>query len=251
MDANAAAKDYRVTHRWLVLRLEAPLMAFGGVAIDQVGPTRKFPAASMLTGLIGNAFGWHWYERDAHQATQDRLVFAARCDREGTLLTDTQNAQLAKVDKGWTTHGTAEGRTGDSYDAPHRRFRDYVADASLRTVLRLEPVEEAPTLDAVAEAIDQPARPLFLGRKPCLPTTSLLASGDERWVSAGTAWEALRAVPGAGTQMRAQWPAGQGPESGDDVDRIADLADLRNWHTGLHGGSRRMVEGWIVPAAAA
>lgn len=240
-----------MTHRWLVVRLEAPLMAFGGVAIDHVGPTRDFPAASMLAGLIGNALGWHWSDREAHQVMQDRLVFAARRDREGTALTDTQNARLAKADEGWTTHGVPEGREGGSHDAPHRRFRDYLADASLRIVLRLEPAEEAPTLDAVAEALDRPARPLFLGRKPCLPAAPLLARGDDRWTAAGTAWEALRAVPGAGTRVRAQWPAGQGPEADDGVDRVADLADLRNWRTGLHGGARRTVEGWIVPAAVA
>ena len=42
-----------MTPRWLVLRFDAPLMAFGSVAVDQVGPVRDFPAASMLTGLIG------------------------------------------------------------------------------------------------------------------------------------------------------------------------------------------------------
>ena len=240
-----------MTHRWLVLRFEAPLMAFGGVAIDQVGPTRDFPAASMMTGLIGNALGWHWSDGDNHQRLQDRLVFAARRDREGTALTDTQNAQLHIADKGWTTYGEPEGRGGGSHEAPHRRFRDYLADMSLCIVLRLDPAEEAPTLDAVAEALDRPARPLFLGRKPCLPAAPLLARGDDRWTAAGTAWEALRAVPGAGTRLRAQWPTGEGPESGDGVDRVADLADLRNWRTGLHGGARRMVEGWIVPAAAA
>ena len=226
-------------------------MAFGGVAIDQVGPTRDFPAASMLTGLIGNALGWRWSDRDAHQATQDRLVFAARCDREGTVLTDTQNVQLAKTDRGWTTHGVPEGRAGASYRAPHRRFRDYLADVSLRIVLRLEPAEEAPTVDTVAEALDRPARPLFLGRKPCLPAAPLLARGDGRWVTADIAYVALRAVPGEERTLHAQWPVGQGPETGDSVDRVVDLTDLRNWRTGLHAGSRRVVEGRIVPDAAA
>ena len=85
-------------HLWLVLRLEAPLLAFGGVAIDQVGVTRDFPAASMLTGLLANALGYRRTEWRKHQALQDSLIFAARRERETVfgLLTDTQNAQLAK-----------------------------------------------------------------------------------------------------------------------------------------------------------
>ena len=235
--------------RWLVLRLEAPLMAFGGVAIDQVGPVRDFPAASMLTGLIGNALGWHWSDSAAHQEIQNRLVFAARREREGVLLTDTQNAQLARTDKGWTTRGAPEGRGGASYDAPHRRLRDYHADLSVRIVLRLVPTEGTPTLEDLAEALDQPVRPLFLGRKPCLPSTPLLAKEPARWVTGNTAHEALRAVPGQGN-LRALWPVGQGPEAGNGVDRITDLADLRNWYTGLHSGSRRVVEGWVAPEAS-
>ena len=239
-------------HRWLELRLDAPLMAFGGVAIDQAGPTRDFPAASMLTGLIGNALGWHWSDGDRHQTLQDRLVFASRCDREGTLLTDIQNAQLAKNDKGWTTHGEPEGRDGASFAAPHRRARDYLADAMTRVVLRLNPASEPPTLNDVANAFDRPARPLYIGRKPCLPALPIVAAReDERWVTADTAHAALCALPGNRERLRAQWPVGQGPDAGDGVDPfiIADLADLRNWRSGLHGGSRRVVEGRISPAA--
>ena len=44
--------------RHLVLRLEAPLMAFGGETIDNLGIIRPFPAASMITGLFANALGW-------------------------------------------------------------------------------------------------------------------------------------------------------------------------------------------------
>ena len=63
-----------MTPRWLVLRFDAPLMAFGSVAVDQVGPVRDFPAASMLTGLIGNALGWRWSESTALQSIQGRIA---------------------------------------------------------------------------------------------------------------------------------------------------------------------------------
>ena len=238
-----------MTKRWLVIRFEAPLVAFGGVAIDQIGPVRDFPAASMLTGLIGNALGWHWSDGAAHQAMQDRMIFGARMERpKSVLLTDSQNVRLAKSDKGWTTRGAPEGRDGASYDAPHRRFRDYHTDLSLRVVLRLQPADTVPTLDAIAAALDRPARPLYLGRKPCLPSCSLLAPGADRWVVGGSAQEALCAIPGPPTPLPATWPIGEGPESGQGVDRITDLADLRNWRSGLHAGSRRVVEGRITPA---
>lgn len=232
------------------MQLEAPLMAFGGVLIDQIGPTRDFPATSMLVGLIGNALGWRWPDEERHQAVQDRLIFASRREREGSVLTDTQNAQLSKADKGWTTHGTPEGRDGASYNAPHRRFRDYHADSSIHIVMRLDREQEAPTLDQVARAIDQPVRPLYIGRKPCLPSKPLLLGDSSRWVMAATAHDALKAVPGNGDRLRALWPTAQGPETGNDVDRTVDLADVRSWRNGFHSGSRRVVEGWVAPVAA-
>jgi CRISPR system Cascade subunit CasD len=159
--------------RWLVLRLSAPMLSFGAVAIDHVGPTARWPGASMLTGLMGNALGWEWDDHAAHQALQDRLRFGAVILREGDVLTDSQNASLGKADRGWTTRGAPEGRTGASYDDPHRRRRDYLQDADYRVVLTLAPVDVLPTLDVIAEALDRPARPLFLGRKPCIPTHPL------------------------------------------------------------------------------
>jgi CRISPR system Cascade subunit CasD len=234
--------------RWLILRLEAPLLAFGGVAIDHVGVTRDFPALSMLTGLFANALGWRRTQWPEHQALQDRLIFAARRDFEdgAELLTDVQNARLEKTDKGWTTRGEPEGRDGASYGAPHRRRRDYHMDARVLVALRLAPEAEAPKLDALASALVHPARPLFIGRKPCLPSAPLLFRAD---VVAPDAWTALkRATADGGGQerpMRAIWPLAEGPQNGAEVFRIVDLPDARNWRTGLHGGSRKIVEGEI------
>ena len=234
---------------WLILRLEAPLVAFGGVTIDQVGVTRNFPAASMMTGLLANALGYRRQDWKRHQSLQDRLVFAARWDRQIPVgpLTDVQNARLAGTDKGWTTWGTPEGRDGASYAAPHRRRRDYHADACVTVALRLEPSDPGPGLTELSAAIDRPARPLFVGRKTCLPTAPLRASDP---VSAPSAYVALQHVPAnSATEqvLRALWPLEEGPVDGDNVDRIIDLADLRNWRTGLHGGTRRVVEGNIIP----
>jgi CRISPR system Cascade subunit CasD len=238
--------------RWLILRLEGPLLAFGGVAIDQIGVTRDFPAAAMLTGLLANALGLDRTDWHKLQTLQDRLVFAARRDRDepGSLLTDVQNAQLSKADQGWTTFGDVEERAGASYEGPHRRKRDHHMDGAIVVAMTVEPAEEEPTLDRLAAALDRPVRPLFIGRKHCLPARPLLDSVG-RIVVAPNAYAALAASPpgrfGASMASRAQWPLGEGPGEGEHVDRIFDLADIRNWRSGLHGGTRRIVEGRIAP----
>ena len=233
--------------RWLVMQFEAPMLSFGGVAIDHIGVTRDFPAASMLTGLLGNALGFKRTDWGRHQSLQDRLVFAARRDRDGVddILTDTQNAQISKSDKGWTTFGRVEERDGSagSYKSPHRRQRDFHMDAKLTIVLGLEREELNPTLDKIAEALQKPARPIFIGRKPCLPTAQLFV----RFIHAIDAYTALTSIEANNVNtMRALWPLGHGPADNENVDRIIDLADLRNWRTGLHGGTRQVVEGRVI-----
>lgn len=248
----------------LILRLEAPLAAFGGAAIDNYGVTRDFPAVSMLTGLLANALGWYRREVNKLQSLQDRLVFAARRDREteAGFLTDMQNARLHQKDQGWTTFGFPEGReTSPSYkgvdaESPvkgkyllQRRQRDYQPDLAMIIALRLEPPEQAPTLDTLEKALDRPARPLFIGRKPCLPSAPLLAAERAtRWIDAATVFEALQFVPAIGEHegpLRTQWPVGEGGE--DTADRQIALCDQRNWHTGLHGGTRLVAQGRMTP----
>jgi CRISPR system Cascade subunit CasD len=248
--------------RWLILDLEAPLLAFGGVVIDHVGAIRDFPAASMLTGLFANALGWTRTEPEKHQSLQDRLIFAARLDREtvGGVLTDMQNAQMEKNDRGWTTWGIVEGRDGASYGAPHRRKRDYHMDARVVIALRLGEAADGPDLQSLANALFRPARPLFIGRKHCLPSRPVLPVRQEDWfVVAPDAYSALaRPATRSGclgkqkqSRLRAFWPRGEGPEEGEVVNRIYDLPDLRNWRSSLHGGQRQVVEGFVMPEEVA
>jgi CRISPR system Cascade subunit CasD len=226
----------------LILRLEAPLMAFGGTMIDAYGPTRDLPIVSMVTGLIANALGWHRAQREQHRGLQQRIVMGARLDRPGSELRDFQTAQLGANDKGWTTRGEPEGRAGgaNTYNSSHIRKRHYRADAFVTIALRLEPAEESPTLHDVATALGEPARPLFIGRKPCLPSRPLLS---EPPLDAANVHEALsRAAmveagdPRASVRLvlpRQDWPPSLEPE------RTELVADVRDWIAGVHAGETR------------
>jgi CRISPR system Cascade subunit CasD len=170
----------------------------------------------------------------------------ARIEQIGERFTDYQTALLYEKDQGWTTRGEPEGRasspsytrqTNGQKALTWQRYRDYHADLAVLIALRLEPSDESPTLDDLAEALDRPVRPLFIGRKPCLPVGRLFAG----WVEAENILQALQKAP-AITKRAAlsdpwllQWPDGEGQAAGD---RVLDLCDERNWTSGVHGGWR-------------
>jgi CRISPR system Cascade subunit CasD len=231
--------------RHLLIRLSSPLIAFGGETIDNFGVIRDFPALSMVTGLIANALGWDRGDDALHNQLQERLRLGTRLESPGSRLTDFQTAQLGAADKAWTTWGTVEERRGGaaSYDSPHLRYRDYHADLMALLAVRLEPADDSPTLEEVARALDRPQRPLFIGRKPCMPIGRLVAG----WVDAESVLQALQLAPLANGShgLRAQWPDGEGQLPGD---RQVDVCDERNWTSGVHGGWRPVREGLIKNA---
>ncbi len=216
--------------RHLILVLEGPLLAFGGETVDAHGVIADFPAASMLTGLLANALGWRRSDRTALDRLQARLRFVARIDREGRHFTDFQTAHLAHSDRGWTTRGAPEGRAGgaDTYLGPHIRLRHYDADKRVTVALRLDPAAEAPSVDDLAAALRAPARPLFLGRKPCLPSRPLLEDVVE-------AADFLAALPPAEAPARLLLPDAEPSEPHDE---LRPISDQRNWRSGVHGGQR-------------
>ena len=229
--------------RHLILTLEAPLMSFGGETVDNLGVIRPFPAVSMLTGLLANALGWRRIERQRHQDLQDG----------GLSLQDFQTAQLGASDRGWTTRGAPEDRAGgaNTYNAPHLRYRDYHADMRVTVALRLEPSDDAPTLDDLEAALEEPARPLFIGRKPCLPSSPLFSDycKGETALDALLAWPLDTAEIRQPATVRLLWPEGENAPDMKHVrtNRRSLLTDERNWVSGLHGGGRPVCEGTAPP----
>lgn len=236
----------------LLLRFDAPLMSFGGPAVDQVGVTEEFPARSMLAGLLANALGYDHRQAAQTQRLQERLRVAARRDRKGARLEDYQTVDLGQEPlRGgeWTTWGRPEKRAGAFSKDTHIRNRHYVADAVFTVAVTLQPTDEVPTLADIGRALQAPARPLFIGRKPCLPATPILvgtAQGrDLRSILEETPRVGMR---GDSESLSAWWPAEEG---GDEArTRLIPVTDDRDWVNQIHVGRRFVREGLIHPPEA-
>lgn len=240
---------------FLVLCLDAPLMSFGGVTVDQLGVTERAPTQSMLTGLLGNALGYEHRDSAKLQRLQERLAYAARLDRPGRRLVDFQTVDLGQdfLRQSWTTRGKVATRAGGSAKTgTHIRNRHYWADAVYTVVLELEPAGETPGLDDVEAALRKPARPLFLGRKPCLPASRLLA--DLPRVRAASLHQALERAPlprraqAEGGNFEIWWPRAEGePEpEGRTEGRAVAVTDHRDWHNQVHTGRRFLWHGQLA-----
>ena len=237
----------------LILRLDAPLMSFGGVMIDQHGFIERFPGTSLLTGLIGNALGWRHGDFQRLQSLQGRLQYAARWDVAPQRIIDYHTVDLGQPkmrEPGWTTRGEPEHRAGgpDARFGTHIRYRHHWADGLMTLALTLAG-EGEPDLDTVRAALARPDRPLFLGRKACLPARPLL---DPEPIREGPDLLAiLRAVPvwdrqgqplADGGQVEACWPAELGLPAGTRGE-IRRVYDLRDWPNQLPAGNRERAEG--------
>ena len=225
----------------LVLRFDAPLMSFGGVAIDQDRVTRDYPGRSMITGLLGNALGYDHRDTDALQALQGRIDYAAREDRRGKLLRDYQTVDLSQdfMQEGWTTHGVVQGRAGAkaTREGTHIRYRHYIADAVYTVALTLDSTEAQPDMDCVERALRMPVRPLFIGRKCCLPATPILLSRMQTESVRAGLIEAPLSPRAEGRRCRI-WRAVEGPQ----VRGALPVTDNRDWTNQIHVGRRFMLE---------
>ena len=238
--------------RALLLRFEAPLMSFGAVCVDSRGPTWDHPTLSQVTGLIANALGYDHADAERLQRLQERLRLASRVDRQGSRQADYHTVDLDPttspwMKEGWTTRGALEGRGGgkDAREGTHIRLRDYHADRIQTLAVTLDPADEAPTVDACAEALRLPARPLFIGRKPCLPSRPIFF--DLR--DASDLHGALNCCPrhprADSGPLPVCWPDDGSPKARDE--RTVPIVDERDWSAQLHSGRRLLRLGRVNP----
>ncbi len=231
--------------RAVVLRVDAPLVSFGDVLVDHHGVIDRFPLASQLTGLFGNALGWTHRDFDSLQTLQDNLVYAARWDVEPHLLIDYHTVDLTQSGlnyPGWTTHGVPEHRGGGPAARQRQRYQHYWADGLMTIVVSFlgDPALNL-SIEAVEQALRYPARPLFWGRKTCLPARPIL---DLQSIQEGRdvldvlshvpRWD-RRGFPNDSPEpMEATWPAELSAPGSYDTRQIFGL---REWANQIPAGS--------------
>lgn len=231
---------------FLLLRLQAPLMSFGAPLVDQHGFTLRFPGRAMLAGLLGNALGYAHSDFDKLERLQRGLSYAVRQDRAEVPLLDFQTVFLGRSHMrqgGWTTWGKAEERGGASPEETHIRYRHYLADAAY--TVAIETSADAPSLAVLEQALRTPSRPLFLGRKACLPSAPLLMRPAR--TQAETVLSAVEQAPLAAASGREQperrmcwWPDTPELPKGE---RLIAVTDDRDWSNQIHVGRRYIHEG--------
>lgn len=175
----------------LLLRLAAPLQAWGAASRFVRRETRHEPTKSGVLGLLAAAQG-----RRRTDPVEDlaHTAFGVRVDQPGRLVRDFQTA-----------------RSLDGARTMPLSYRFYLADAVF-----LAGVEgDAALLEGLDEAVRAPVFPLFLGRRSCPPVGA---------VSLGVRDSGLHAVlEEEPWQAAVWWRRRQGPHV--DLPIIRDAAD--------------------------
>ena len=133
----------------LLLRLAAPLQAWGSDSRFETRRTGREPTKSGVIGLLAAALG-----RSRADPIDDlcRLRFGVRVDQEGQLLRDFHTAHQ-----------------GDKTAYVTERY--YLCDAAFLVGLESE---DRAFLQTLEQALRAPVFPLFLGRRSCPPTLPIV-----------------------------------------------------------------------------
>ena len=178
----------------LLLRLAAPLQAWGSGSKFNIRSTEREPTKSGVIGMIAAALGIGRNDDPAKLVPLTGLRFGVRVDREGRLLKDFHmvHEQTGKQDS-------------------HVTERYYLSDGVFLAALEGDDREY---LEGLARALEHPVFPLFLGRRSCPPTLPLVLG-----VRDGELDQVLRQEPGlaGGSPSRIVYDSAEGAAAVRDV----------------------------------
>jgi CRISPR system Cascade subunit CasD len=157
----------------LFLWLEGPMQSWGERARWSVRDTATEPTKSGVVGLLACALGIK--QDEDLRALSQQIHVGTRCDRPGRLLKDYQ-----------TIRGPWGTQISDRY---------YLCDGTFLVGVQSD---DAALIERLADAVQNPVWPIFLGRKSCPPSCPPYAGvGDYPTLKA-----ALESIPSSTLQER-------------------------------------------------
>lgn len=164
--------------RFLILRLDGPMQAWGTHTYEDFRPANPFPTRSGLLGLIGACLGLDRQERPALEQLAQSVEFTVRVDQQ--VSRHHQENPLPKNSlKLRDFHTVCDARKvdGSKNEYPVVSYREYLHDAAF-TVAVMEKPEAAYSLDRLIAALRRPLYTPVLGRRSCPLARPLLDRGE-------------------------------------------------------------------------
>lgn len=171
--------------RFLILKLQGPMQAWGGHTFEGVRPSADMPTKSAVLGLLAACLGIRRNDQESLKTLVEGIHTAVRVDQNGITsqkITDYHTILDARVDYTGLKCHTNSIQT----------WREYLCDAVF-TVAIWKTENCSFTLDRIAEALNRPYFTPYLGRRSCPIARPLF----EKIVEANDFLEALATVPPA------------------------------------------------------
>ena len=146
----------------LLLRLAAPLQAWGSSSKFNIRTTEREPTKSGVIGMIAAALGIKRNDDSKELEKLAKLKFGVRVEREGKLIKDFQMVYTGNLSDSEKRHKPSKSYSNDM----HITERYYLSDAVFLAALESDDIS---FLERISEAVQNPVFPLFLGRRSCPP----------------------------------------------------------------------------------
>ncbi len=211
--------------KYLILKLQGGMQAWGTHTYEDYRPTNLFPTRSGLVGLLGACLGIERQDIKSRQCLNEGLLMAVRADEQQWRL---------QIITDYHTILDARKVNGKSRDNAILSSREYICDAQFTIAIGLRTCEIK--LDELSEAVRHPFYTPVLGRKSC----PLYRPLYEAEVEAGSLVEALGLVaPGRGVIYSDEFMDGASILTIRDVPLVSQVREFgsRNVYVLGQGGA--------------
>ena len=162
--------------KYLVLRLSAPLMAFGEGDYWDIRGTGIFPTKSAIVGILASCFGYDRNETEKISTLSNGISVSCRQDNQFSLLRD--------------YHTILDTLKADGKKNPNAviSIRQYLMEAEFSVLVS---TKDKDLNEQIKEALLNPEWPPYLGRKSCVPSFPIYWNEEIEADSAQTAFKTL------------------------------------------------------------